>query len=269
MSAWYAKARIRIASYLACVVAAFVAVNFTSFAPIMHAFACAVSACDANAHISTHAMRAHGLTHICPMIKAEHDEGKTYHISFRLPFSYCSGVSCPYSITCSKSYKKLNIYLCKYIDFLPPTEFIFNSTKETLHWATALLMFWRQQRGNQRKSPEHRFSHFLKPWHNRHVDLFIMTVICGFCMKRNGRIINCVIDMIPLERGKITMTVVPPKYFQLRLNMLSYVSVAVCLRCLLHYILSLIAYTFRENRDLVFIIIVQFMMSSNSRIRFG
>ena len=40
-------------------------------------------------------------------------------------------------------------------------------------------------------------------------------------------------------------------------------SVAVCLRCLLHHILSLIAYTFRENRDFVFIIIVQFMMSSN------
>ena len=38
---------------------------------------------------------------------------------------------------------------------------------------------------------------------------------------------------------------------------LSYFSVVVCLRCLLHYILSLIAYTFRENRDFVFIIIVQ------------
>ena len=40
----------------------------------------------------------------------------------------------------------------------------------------------------------------------------------------------------------------------------------MCLRCLLHQILSLIAYTFRENRDFVFIIIVQFMMSANSRI---
>ena len=39
--------------------------------------------------------------------------------------------------------------------------------------------------------------------------------------------------------------------------------------CLLHHILSLIAYTFRENQDFVFIIIVQFMMSSNSRMRFG
>ena len=38
------------------------------------------------------------------------------------------------------------------------------------------------------------------------------------------------------------------------------------LRCLLHHILSLIAYTFRCY---VFIIIVQFMMNSNSRIRFG
>ena len=49
---------------------------------------------------------------------------------------------------------------------------------------------------------------------------------------------------------------------------LSYFSVAVCLRCLLHHILSLIAYTFRENRDFVFIIIMQFVMSANSRIRF-
>ena len=46
-------------------------------------------------------------------------------------------------------------------------------------------------------------------------------------------------------------------------------SVVVCLRCLLHHILSLIAYTIRENRDFVFIIIVQFMMSANIRIRFG
>ena len=50
---------------------------------------------------------------------------------------------------------------------------------------------------------------------------------------------------------------------------ISYVSVFVCLRCLLHHILSLIAYTFRENRDFVFIIIVQFMMSANIRKRFG
>ena len=46
-------------------------------------------------------------------------------------------------------------------------------------------------------------------------------------------------------------------------------SVAVFLRCLLHRVLSFIAYTFRENRDFVFIIIVQFMMNANSRIRFG
>ena len=43
----------------------------------------------------------------------------------------------------------------------------------------------------------------------------------------------------------------------------------MCLRCLLHHILSLIAYTFRENREFVFIIIVQFMMSANSRTCFG
>ena len=42
----------------------------------------------------------------------------------------------------------------------------------------------------------------------------------------------------------------------------------LCLRCLLHHILLLIACTFRENREFVFIIIVQFMMSANSQIRF-
>ena len=47
------------------------------------------------------------------------------------------------------------------------------------------------------------------------------------------------------------------------------VCVCVCLRCLLHHILSRIAYTFRENWDFVLIIIVQFMMSANSRIRYG
>ena len=49
----------------------------------------------------------------------------------------------------------------------------------------------------------------------------------------------------------------------------SYFSVVVCLRCLLRHILSLIVCTLRENREFVFISIVQFMMSSNSRIRFG
>ena len=48
----------------------------------------------------------------------------------------------------------------------------------------------------------------------------------------------------------------------------SYFSVVVCLRCLSHHILSLIVYTFRENREFVFISIVQ-VMSANSRIRFG
>ena len=50
---------------------------------------------------------------------------------------------------------------------------------------------------------------------------------------------------------------------------LSYFSMVVCLRCLLHHILSLIAYAFQENWDFVFIIIVQFMMSANIRIHFG
>ena len=49
----------------------------------------------------------------------------------------------------------------------------------------------------------------------------------------------------------------------------SYFSVVVCLRCLLHHILSLIVYTFRENREFVFISIVQLTMSAKSRIRFG
>ena len=46
-------------------------------------------------------------------------------------------------------------------------------------------------------------------------------------------------------------------------------SVVVCLRCLLHHILSLLSYTFRENREFVFIIIVPFMMSANIRMRFA
>ena len=35
------------------------------------------------------------------------------------------------------------------------------------------------------------------------------------------------------------------------------------------HILSLVACTYQENRDFVFIIIAQFMMNANSRIRFG
>ena len=46
-------------------------------------------------------------------------------------------------------------------------------------------------------------------------------------------------------------------------------SLVVCLRCLLHYILALIAYTFRANPEFVFIMIVLFMMSANIRIRFA
>ena len=48
----------------------------------------------------------------------------------------------------------------------------------------------------------------------------------------------------------------------------SYFSVAVY-RGLLHHILSFIVYTFRENREIVFISVVQLMMRANSRIRFG
>ena len=46
-------------------------------------------------------------------------------------------------------------------------------------------------------------------------------------------------------------------------------SVLMCLRFLLHHILSRIIYTFRENWDFVLIIIVQYMMSANSRISYG
>ena len=35
-----------------------------------------------------------------------------------------------------------------------------------------------------------------------------------------------------------------------------------------HHILLLIAYTFRENREFIFVIIEHFMMSANNRIRF-
>ena len=52
-------------------------------------------------------------------------------------------------------------------------------------------------------------------------------------------------------------------------QLLSYFSVVVCLRCSLHHIMSRIAYTFLENWDFVLIIIVQFMMSANSRMRYG
>ena len=40
-------------------------------------------------------------------------------------------------------------------------------------------------------------------------------------------------------------------------------------KCLLHHIMLLTAYTFRENREFVFIIIVQLIMSANGWIRFG
>ena len=43
----------------------------------------------------------------------------------------------------------------------------------------------------------------------------------------------------------------------------------MCLKCLFHHFLSRIVYTFRENREFVFTIIIQFMMSANSQIRFG
>ena len=62
-------------------------------------------------------------------------------------------------------------------------------------------------------------------------------------------------------------------YYHLQIESINlthyHIFLVVCLTCLLHHILSLIAYTLPQNRDFVFIIIVQFMMSANSRIRFG
>ena len=52
-------------------------------------------------------------------------------------------------------------------------------------------------------------------------------------------------------------------------QLLSYFSMVVCLRCLLHHILSRIAYTFRKNWDFVFIIIVHLMISANNWICYG
>ena len=73
-----------------------------------------------------------------------------------------------------------------------------------------------------------------------------------------------------IKKGQISEFQFPKPYFQPFCSVkyrnqanTTYFSVVVCMRCLLHHILSLIAYTFRENRDFVFITIVQFMMSSN------
>ena len=46
-------------------------------------------------------------------------------------------------------------------------------------------------------------------------------------------------------------------------------SIVLCLRCLLHHVLLLILYKFRENRKFVFIIIVQCVIGANIRISFG
>ena len=54
--------------------------------------------------------------------------------------------------------------------------------------------------------------------------------------------------------------------------LLPYFSVVVCLRCLLHHILSLIIYIFREKLGICFpyyCAVLMFMMSANVRIHFG
>ena len=50
-------------------------------------------------------------------------------------------------------------------------------------------------------------------------------------------------------------------------HLLSYFSVVVCLRCLVHHVLSRIAYTFRENWDFVSSLLCS--ICPNSRIRYG
>ena len=61
------------------------------------------------------------------------------------------------------------------------------------------------------------------------------------------------------------MLLSPSNRSYLSYPLLSYFSVVVCLRYLLHHILLLIS----GKLGFVFIIIVQFMMSTNNRIRFG
>ena len=51
--------------------------------------------------------------------------------------------------------------------------------------------------------------------------------------------------------------------------MLSYLSVVMCQRSLLHHFLAIIVNTFPENRELDCVIIVHFMMNVNSRLRSG
>ena len=51
--------------------------------------------------------------------------------------------------------------------------------------------------------------------------------------------------------------------------LLSYFSVVVCLRCLLHHILSLIAYTFWESWEFFSLLLCSLWWTANIRIRFG
>ena len=85
---------------------------------------------------------------------------------------------------------------------------------------------------------------------------------------------GCMCSTDPLQFRWLRRYIYISRYYHYQIGsiLLSIViifSVAVCLRCLLHHFLSLIAYTFRKTRGFVFIIIAQFMMSANSRIHCG
>ena len=105
--------------------------------------------------------------------------------------------------------------------------------------------------------------------------VFNMLLVLSITLYFHNNIWDCMCSTSPFQ-----FWVIERIYLQLMLlsslnrkyppfPLLSYFFVVVCLRCVLHHILSLIAYTFRENREFVFIIIVQFMMSANIRTPFG
>ena len=92
-------------------------------------------------------------------------------------------------------------------------------------------------------------------------------MLCGVVEMHTCKIIF--LQCIPTPPYVVHMWFRNRKYQTLPLWLLSCFSVLVCLRCLLHHILSRIAFKFREKWDFVLIIIVQFMMSANSRICYG
>ena len=105
-----------------------------------------------------------------------------------------------------------------------------------------------------------RSSHVKKWYHNM---LLILSVTFHCHNYKWGRMCSTVPFQFSLLKGYIHSSC----YNHHQIGSII-ISVFVCLRCLLHHILSRIAYSSLENRDFVFIIIVQFMMSANCRMRF-